>query len=122
MKRSLKNAVNKRRKHGDYVRKGKKRGKGCEGPETEDKMFKFSNTATKESLALLAMKVDAMHSTESHLTRRRRLGQLQKAIKEKGLSLKKERSYMLAPSIGPSARPSRAGVEFDNIELEAQEY
>ena len=126
-KRILKNGVNKRRKIGTYTRKGKFRKDGEEGPEVPNKVSKFEDTATKESLAMLALKVDAMHDTQSHMTAKRRLGKLQKAIIQKGQSLKKERA-LIATSSCDYAPPSvvalskQAGVLYDNIQLDAQEY
>ena len=127
LKRILKNGVNKRRKIGTYTRKGKFRKDGEEGPEVPNKVSKFEDTATKESLAMLALKVDAMHDTQSHMTAKRRLGKLQKAIIQKGQSLKKERA-LIATSSCDYAPPSvvalskQAGVLYDNIQLDAQEY
>ena len=127
LKRLLKNSVNKRRTVGDYVLKGARPALGAQGPVNADKVFKFNNTATKESLALLSLKVDAMHKTESRLTRKKRLGQMQKAIREKGRSLKNERSYVLDhkpvpdPNFGP-VNQTQAGTLYDNYQLDAQEY
>ena len=61
------------------------------------------------------------------MTKKRRLGQAQKAIKMKNQSLKKERvpTLGMAPKSGapPKSTNPQAGIEFDNIQLDsAQEY
>ena len=125
LKRLLKNSVNKRRTVGTYVRKGKKLEPGFEGPQAPDKVFAFNDTATKQSLAFLRMKVDAMHRCNSRLTKKMRLGKAQKAVIQKGQMLKRER----APTLGlPSDRAkggvvkvALAGVEHDNVQLDSLE-
>ena len=122
LKRMLKNNVNKRRTIGKYVRKEKVK---KDGTVLKEKISDFINTATKESLAMLAIRIDAMHTTESRMTHKRRLGQMQKAIKAKGQKTKRERSRTsdhMAAVITTDATKAHAGTVHDNYQLDAQEY
>ena len=125
LKRMLKNGVNKRRKVGKYVLKGSKPRRGCEGPANLDKVFDFKNTATKESFAMLSLKVHANHDVTSRLTKKKRMGQAQKAVRLRGEMLKKERVPTLGAEIGETSQlavSTERGNVYENIQLDPQEH
>ena len=90
LKKLLRNSVNKRRKIGSYMRKGK-------GGLMKE--CKFNKTATIASCQTLALKLNAMHTTNSKFTQKLRGGHKRAEIEREGGSVKRERQF-IGPELG----------------------
>ena len=87
MKRIIKGGVNKRRQKGKYLRLGK--------------LCNHTNTATKQGLEKLCLKLFAANKSNHRLLLKQRRGMKQEESRQKGKALKRER-VQFEPLLGMS--------------------
>jgi hypothetical protein len=74
---------------------------------------------------MLSLKVHANHDVTSRLTKKKRMGQAQKAVRSRGEMLKKERVPTLGAEIGETSQlavSTERGNVYENIQLDPQDH